>query len=137
MKIGILTFHTPINYGAVLQVFALQTFLKTSFPSASVKVIDFKTEEHINKYKIFPKFRKNIFKFLVEFVSVLFKYNELSLRRIKFLDFVSEELTLTRRYSSVIDFLNNYPKMDFYIVGSDQVFHPLSKYKNVYYLDLV
>ena len=41
MKIGILTFHKPINYGAFLQAFALSSKLKSEFPDATIEIIDY------------------------------------------------------------------------------------------------
>lgn len=40
-RIGILTFHRAINYGAYLQSFSLQRFLSTQFPEADVEIIDY------------------------------------------------------------------------------------------------
>ncbi len=41
MKIGILTFHRPINYGAFLQSFALSNQLADRFPKSSVEIVDY------------------------------------------------------------------------------------------------
>ena len=41
MKIGILTFHRPINYGAFLQAFALSNQIQRSFPKSEVEIIDY------------------------------------------------------------------------------------------------
>lgn len=51
MKIGILTFHRPINYGAFLQSFALSNQIQQSFPESEVEIIDY----------IAPKERKKIY----------------------------------------------------------------------------
>lgn len=51
MKIGILTFHRPINYGAFLQAFALSNQIQLSFPKSEVEIIDY----------IAPKERKKIY----------------------------------------------------------------------------
>ena len=40
MKLGILTFHSVDNYGAVLQAFALQMYLKTL--GHDVEIIDYR-----------------------------------------------------------------------------------------------
>ena len=54
MKIRMITFHTPINYGAVLQAYALQTYLKTQ--CEDVKIINYKTNTLIQKYKNLKSF---------------------------------------------------------------------------------
>ena len=40
-KIGILTFHRPINYGAFVQSFSLSNEIKKRFPDARVEIIDY------------------------------------------------------------------------------------------------
>ena len=42
-RVGILTFHRAINYGALLQAYALQTAISKLSPELSVKVIDYRT----------------------------------------------------------------------------------------------
>lgn len=41
MKIGILTFHRPINYGAFLQSYGLSNRLKKEYPAAGIEIIDY------------------------------------------------------------------------------------------------
>lgn len=41
MKIGILTYHRSINYGAYLQSYALYKYLSNSFPHSTVEIIDY------------------------------------------------------------------------------------------------
>lgn len=41
MRIGILTFHRSINYGAVTQCYALVERLKKDFPDATIEVVDY------------------------------------------------------------------------------------------------
>lgn len=40
-RIGILTFHRPVNYGAFLQSFSLSNELKKRFPDAKIEIIDY------------------------------------------------------------------------------------------------
>ncbi|GAL67510.1 polysaccharide pyruvyl transferase family protein [Jejuia pallidilutea] len=135
MKIGILTFHTPINYGAALQAFALQKHLRDEYPELSIQNIDFKTDVHISKYNIFIPLRRNILVYLYKQFFIVLRYPSLRKRKKRFKSFIEEELKLTDRYSSVDDLLQNPPIMDHYIVGSDQVFHPRSEYLEAYYLN--
>ena len=55
MKIGIITFHSAHNYGAVLQAFALKEYL--SKKGHDVHVINYKIKEIENVYKLI-KFKK-------------------------------------------------------------------------------
>lgn len=41
MRIGVLTFHKPVNYGAFLQAFSLSERLKKEFPDAQVEIVDY------------------------------------------------------------------------------------------------
>lgn len=135
MKIGILTFHTPINYGAALQAFALQKYLRTKYPESSIKNIDFKTDVHLSKYNVFIPLRRNILLYFYKQLFVILRYPSLVKRKKRFEIFIKEELLLTDRYRSEKELLENMPTMDHYIVGSDQVFHPKSEYLEAYYLN--
>ena len=42
MRVGILTFHRALNYGAVLQCYALQKVLESK--SCDVEIIDYRQE---------------------------------------------------------------------------------------------
>src|SRR5690606_9017986 len=105
------------------------------YPQANVCIIDFKTEAHVRKYNIFPKFRRNIVRYFYELLAVLYRYKLLKKRVNLFAGFIKDELKLTRRFKDVEDLLTNIPKLDMYIVGSDQVFHPGSPYLRVFYMD--
>ncbi|GGD03485.1 polysaccharide pyruvyl transferase family protein [Hyunsoonleella pacifica] len=135
MKIGILTFHTPINYGAALQAFALQKYLKAKYPQASVKNIDFKTEQHIKEYNILIPFRRNVLLYLYKQFFVLLRYPSLKRRKHRFENFIKEEFKLTERFRTEEELLQNMPVFDHYIVGSDQVFHPNYKYLEAFYFN--
>lgn len=50
MKIGILTFHNAINYGGVLQAFALQETLKKE--GFNVRIIDYQNESIMKSNKL-------------------------------------------------------------------------------------
>lgn len=135
MKIRILTFHTPINYGAILQAYALQKYVKNKFPEADIQNINFKTDEHIKKYRLFIKLRKNIFYYFKYQLGVVLRYKQLTNKKKKFASFLKDEFSLTKRYANVNEFFNDVPEATHYIVGSDQVFHPRSEYLKVFYLN--
>ena len=50
MKIGILTFHRSINYGAFLQAYALSKLLRLEFPESQVEIIDFQYQKSYRNY---------------------------------------------------------------------------------------
>ncbi len=69
VRIGILTFHKSINYGAFLQCYALSTNIKSAFPEAQVEVIDYCPEFEIKKYEVSLK----SFVFGTQFIRYSFK----------------------------------------------------------------
>ena len=61
---GILTFHNAYNYGAVLQAYALQSFLE--FQGHNVEIIDYRNESVECSYKLCrfrPMPKRSIIKF--------------------------------------------------------------------------
>ena len=59
MKIGIITFHRAINYGSILQAYALSRFLRDEVGENNVEVIDYQNCAQKKIYKLF-EFPKNI-----------------------------------------------------------------------------
>lgn len=116
MKVGILTFHRAVNYGAVLQCYALQKKMKSL--GYDVYIIDYRqpaTEQgyqafhwkHIWNNRFHPG---NIYRYLR-------KYKARHKRAKLFQEFRTLYLHLTRR----CDQLSIPQNMDIYLIGSDQV----------------
>ena len=120
MRVGILTFHCARNYGAVLQAYALQTYLEKQ--GHQVYVIDYRPS-----YLVFPY---RLFKFDIlrdkGFITGL-KWNirELliapirGLRNYRFERFVRRRLHLRQ-----IDFTKPCTDIDAFVFGSDQIWNP-------------
>lgn len=119
MKIGILTFHRAINYGAVLQCYALYRTLCDM--GHDVEVIDYRPRYIENDRRLFFVKRTN----LIARIKILFAH---------LLDY-----RYRRHASKVFDkFLNNYLKFslkvnnpnnipdyyDYIFFGSDQIWNP-------------
>ena len=112
MKIGIITFNWAINYGAVIQAYALQEFLKSQ--GAEVDIINYKPlrydlmplrEVLRNPKQIRPQLRL--------------------LQRDRLINqFRSSFLNQTKRYYSNIELKRASLKYDLVISGSDQVLNP-------------
>ena len=49
-KIGILTFHRAINYGAFMQAYALSNRLKKDLKDVEIEIIDYETEASMYRY---------------------------------------------------------------------------------------
>ncbi len=74
-KIGILTFHNAENYGAVLQAYALKSFLKNNNPNCQVDIIDYKSPFITFSYKYIKPISffmgnpvKKVISFLLQFI---------------------------------------------------------------------
>lgn len=117
MKIGILTFHCAHNYGAVLQCFSLQEYLRTL--GHEVFVIDYRPE-YLNR--VYPKnsIRLWVSKTLLSTIKKI-KY-ELKVHK-----------TRKKRYDNFENFINSYLRLapytkgmsfndyDLLFIGSDQI----------------
>lgn len=124
MKIGILSFHNSVNYGAVLQIFALKTRLEKM--GAEVSVIDYRAID--SEYGTFSLrksiknngFAKAIIKFL--YYNLIAKKGVID-KKEKFDKFTSSYFNLSPYYKSVDEFekSNEY---DAIICGSDQIWNP-------------
>jgi len=156
MQIGIITYHSTVNFGSVLQVYALSRFL--SELGHDVYIINyFLTASQSRKLFFFYVWEtaggmiyRNPFNFLRYVLDVL-KQRVTKAARLKkemrkqqekrfanyFAQFRKTHLKLTSQtYSSPDDLRNNPPEMDAYVAGSDQIWgHGYTTFSPAYYLD--
>lgn len=132
-KIGIITFHAADNYGAVLQAYALQTYLTEQ--GNKVQIIDFVPfgVEKANK----PLFvqDKSAIKRMIKKALILPNYFKLKKRNKSFAGFRKEFLYLSDKFRNAKEIKNAPLDYDICITGSDQVFNPLIQNSDIYYLD--
>lgn len=117
MKVGILTFHRAINYGAVLQAWALKTFLQNKGYEACV--IDYRCKAIENNYNIFSwhkTIKKGVVALIKKTLSNFYHCRRILNRRKKFEDFLQNRLNLRA--------VNDVETLDTVITGSDQVWNP-------------
>ena len=134
MKIGILTFHCAHNYGAVLQCYATQEFLKNK--GYNVEIIDYRPQFLLTPYRIIDKNRfisRNLIYFvkktIIESLMLFFRYK----RWYGFESFIRNKLNLSSKVHN-----KNIPDYyDIYIIGSDQIWNPkITKgFDNIYFAD--
>lgn len=117
MKIGILTFHRPINYGAYLQAFSLQDRLKEYLREATIEIVDY----------IAPKERKKIW------INVLWGIKHYGVKNgIKDIQKIKafrksynflplSESIFTSNLKKLYEYIDE--KYDLLIIGSDAVFN--------------
>lgn len=116
-SIGILTYHYPINYGAVLQTYALYCYIRT-VTDGDVTVVNY-VPKNI-KSGFFLNIR-SVKDFVHNLVVLIFIIPLLS-KKLKFKCFLRSYLNLTPRYSTYDKI--EYGKYDAVVTGSDQVFSP-------------
>ncbi len=130
-KVGVLTYHTPNNYGAVLQTLALKEVLERF--GQDVVVVNYATDAQL-RINDFLRFNGTV-KSVLNIILSVPNYFRLKNRNKKFDAFRNRYFPLTRRYASKSDFLKDLPKLDAIISGSDQVFQVWEdKELSVYYL---
>ena len=123
MKVAILTFHRALNYGAVLQLYALSKVLKDN--GSEPKVVDYRNELVEKKYQSYPFYilfeRKNIFRSINIFVKKILSISIQNEKRKKFHEFIEQNLIIDSRVAlNGTDIPSDF---DVYIAGSDQIWN--------------
>lgn len=137
-KVAILTFHSAINYGAVLQCFALQTKLKKL--NYDVRILNYQSAYFKSLYSLNPfvkKSKKDVLRQLYHWGFRPIRTFNLFVKSRRFRKFVKNKLLLSKKY-----YLDNISdancEFEYFIVGSDQVWNSrLSNYDSTYFLDFV
>lgn len=133
MKIGIITFHRAINYGAVLQSYALQKTLIQL--GADAEIIDYRCEYLENNYQI--GLRLKAARGIKSFIAVLIKWAIPALmKRIVFHRWIRKKLKMSCCYRQ--DIADSCEKYDAFIAGSDQIWnYNHTNFDRTYFLDFV
>lgn len=117
MKIGILTFHCAHNYGAMLQCYALQEFLK--YRGDEVYVIDYRPDYLVRPYRkhqLAHWVSKNLLRTLKRLLSEPFLYKKRGERWKGFDNFMRTRFNLYPYDKS-----SDYSNFDLLLFGSDQI----------------
>lgn len=117
MKVGILTFHNAINYGAVLQAYALQQVLKKM--SVDCEIIDYLcpgVEKQYRRKKLSDHAHWKVY------IMDLLSGHRLDKKKAEFAAFFDKCYVLSEKTEPKSCSLDD--KYDAIIVGSDQVFNP-------------
>lgn len=131
MKVGILTFHDTLNYGASLQCYGLQK--KLNMMGVQTEVVHYQCPKFVKEYSPFYVSQKNIRKFL--YMVVALKMNLAKQKKKK--AFQQKYFPLSKSYTrQTIAQANG--EYDGFITGSDQVWNwKLTDFDTTYFLDFV
>jgi hypothetical protein len=131
MTIGIITLHGSHNYGAMLQVYALKTYLSTTGHTAHVINLHSLWADSFNRQ---ISFTSNIKRNLKSLLACLHK-EEWDTRYRRFESFKDEHMSLTKRYCSYPELAANPPPFDVYVCGSDQIWNPELEFAKEFFLE--
>lgn len=132
-NIATITFHRAINYGALLQVYALQK--KIEELGGNCTVLDYRNEILEDKHK-----KKEISgcKSLKDIIRYYLLYRNSNKKHDKFRRFSNKYLELSSPMYSKEDLIKNESKYDLFITGSDQVWnYKINGMDTAYFLDFV
>jgi hypothetical protein len=130
-KIGILTFHFPDNYGAVLQTYSL--LRKINSLGYDAEVIDYVPGGNAGKNKVFVGLTglKSLASNMLRLLTLPFCL----IRRNRFRAFRSNFIRTSERYSAPDDI--PYERYGTVVTGSDQTFNRNYDFTDVYYQPFV
>lgn len=131
-KIGIATFHRAINYGALLQAYALQEAIKRT--GGSPVVIDYALDKTWERLRLPGIHTIRSFRDLKSFLYAWFYWRPFTKRVNVFRAFVSEHLLCSRCYRTYQELSENPPDLDCFVCGSDQIWNPNIIADNPFYL---
>lgn len=125
-KIGILTFHRALNYGAVLQAYALEKKIKDLDKESCVELIDYRCRKIENSRNIKSKLKPFSLKNTIKSGALIWKVK-------KFNNFLNVMKISKEKYyeNNMRNIDNEYDKV---IVGSDQVWNYTLTDKDYTYL---
>lgn len=140
MKIAVITRHAIINYGSLLQTIATQKIINKL--GHECQIIDYieKEENYKNVEKTLLKNKKNWSSNPIKKILYLMLRQPASVYAgQKFEKMRKEYLKLTHLYETREELINDLPRADAYLTGSDQVWGPMSNgnLNGIYFLDFV
>ena len=114
MKIGILTYHRSVNYGAFLQAYFLATAIQNKYPDATVELIDYTSRKAllVDIQQVFKGDAHYVMKRMKRF----FVFQENCDRHMP----ISKSMLVTDNLDKVSQFIKKM-EYDAVIVGSDEV----------------
>lgn len=149
-KIGIITVQKALNYGAVLQCYALEYYLnKLGYDCEVIDLCrpqhkEFKKDKEYKPYPIvFSSLKERIWyklrhiRFFIKtiiipqaFKSYIFSIKNRKYKKSKFIKFenFNKRIKFSQKYTSIKALYKNPPTYDIYMTGSDQLWNPTQDY---------
>lgn len=132
MKVGILTFHRAVNYGAIFQAFALQKFMSRY---CECEIVDYRCRHIEAVYQPIGINRSNLIR---STVSTILKYRTRKLKMNTFNNFLHENVKLSSKSYSKSELANAANCYDAFITGSDQVWNDsCAGFDKSFFLDFI
>jgi len=129
MTIGILTFHNSINFGAVLQAYALKETVQSIY--ADVEILDYRTPYISNRYKIISIDTRSMRRLIKSIIFTLTRFPRRCVN-FAFSRFRKKYMNLSKKAKTSSEIC----KKDVYIVGSDQVWNStITHFDKTFFLD--
>lgn len=143
-KVGMLSFHDSLSYGATLQCFALQKAIKKMGYEAEFidfqrkKTAEFKANSNnANNSSIKTKVKNTLVKASNVFQNIM-QGNNNKLVDEKFKTFKKENIAIgNKEFTSIEDVCNYNFDYDTFVTGSDQIWNPNSSFLKIYGLEFV
>lgn len=135
MKVGIMTVNHSLNYGAVLQAYALwKTISNLGVDAEVINLYRPAQKEYIKSDKYVPYRQtcslladiKNKLRPIVHFIFGPAEYSKKAASRFK--NFTIDNIKFSRIYYGPDEIFANPPAYDLYIAGSDQIWNPSQPY---------
>ena len=120
MKIGILTYHRAHNYGALLQAYALQTYLRGL--GHQTEIIDYWPDYHAEVYQLIPDFNVLSFKGKIKAILLLMiGYSRTLKRSGLYKQFMREQFSVSHKPQYATKESMKGLEYDVVVYGSDQI----------------
>lgn len=120
-KVKTITFHRAHNYGAVLQAYALQNYIKKN--GFETEILDYINPKVEKMYKPFYNPYNNFFKGIMRFVRNLIYISPIMKRYKAFNKFIEKNFTLTKTVYNKNEVNEIIDDDDILVTGSDQVWN--------------
>lgn len=117
MKLGIITFHQALNYGAVLQAYALREYISRNFDQVQAEVLDYRCPALSEFYSIAGQKSGSA-------VKTFIKTGHFLVKRGCFRQFSRKHIPLSRTAYTPGTIANANRDYDLFLTGSDQVWNP-------------